>query len=202
LDFRGFLGDYYRFKILAHSVDLATRVEMEPGVFWPDIPLQSSNCWPGDVGIGYSDQFPAGDFPPPPPKGDIEIATVEDITYEIGTTGHEILWDVVGSYFYSYDAFPYAIYVDEDLVTNGTHQGISTDIVFNIDGLSLGLHEVRLEYNNTGPSGGMYSDTVFVRVIRFDSVASPNPLLILGAFVPAIIAIFALRKVREIGEKT
>ena len=201
LDLRGFLENEYWFKILSHSADLTTRVEIEPGVFWPDITLDSSDCWPGDTGIGYSVPFPAGDSFPPPPKGDIEVATAEDITYEVGTSGHYISWDVLGDWLYSFDPFQYSIYVDGEFVENGTQYGHSTDIVFNVDGLQVGVHEVELMYNNSGPRGGIYSDVVIVRVINIDSGPRPSELLILVGVLPGIIAIIILRKYAILGEK-
>ncbi|MBD3405228.1 MAG: hypothetical protein GF411_03715, partial [Candidatus Lokiarchaeota archaeon] len=86
----------------------------------------------------------------------------DDISYELGSTGNSILWEVADS-----DLDSYEIYQDGSLIDSGQIVGDSVSI--DVSGLEIGSYNFTLFVNDT--SGMSSTDTVFVDV--YDST-SPN----------------------------
>jgi hypothetical protein len=87
-----------------------------------------------------------------------------DVIYECGTTGNSISWFAT-----AWDQVNYEIYINSSLKL--TADWIDGTIIFNVDNLSLGVHEVEIRvYNSTGH---YLSDIVFVEVVdSYDPVIS------------------------------
>jgi hypothetical protein len=79
-----------------------------------------------------------------------------DIGYESGSTGNTITWTPTDS-----NPYGYVTYVDGVLDASGTWDGSA--IVINVDGLSLGVHDVKLVVANDDDYIRM--DTVLVTVV-------------------------------------
>jgi hypothetical protein len=84
------------------------------------------------------------------------IDSPEDITYEGGTSGHNIAWSASDLYPDKYD-----LYVNGSLSYSDEWNG--SEILVSVDGLTLGIYNYTLVvYDNSGNSNG---DTVFVTVL-------------------------------------
>ena len=77
-------------------------------------------------------------------------------TYVVGTTGNEIVWEVVDN-----DPRAYSIYRNGSLVSNGNWHG--SDIVLNIDGLSVGTYNYTLHLLDY--SSNLVTNSVIVHVV-------------------------------------
>jgi len=79
-----------------------------------------------------------------------------DITYEVGTTGHQVVWTAADHHPGSH-----TIYRNGTVVASG-NWSVSTTIPVSIDGLSLGLYNFTIVV--TDLSGNLVVDTVWVTV--------------------------------------
>jgi len=122
------------------------------GIYAQSVDLTSDECslndpprsyWPGDSSIGYSVQFQHTGIPRPL----LSISTIDDITYEYGSTGNSV--DITLRFSYSYPTR-----IDCVVRDNGTFwfrrsiriQSTEVIIELGIDGLSVGSHEIDVTF--------------------------------------------------------
>ena len=76
-------------------------------------------------------------YPPPNPAPVIESA--QDLTYEVGTTGHQITWQVSDD-----NPLLYTIIRDSDPTPVASNVWDGSDITLNVDGLAVGTYNYTL----------------------------------------------------------
>lgn len=110
------------------------------------------------------------------------IAPFSDISYEVGTTGHQIVWEVSDDNPLLYSVFRNGTLIDTDL-WNGS------DITVNIDGLGVGTYNYTLYLFDA--SLNMASSTVWVTVTPRASgpIFDLRVLLVIGIGVAAAVTI-------------
>jgi len=127
-------GDYI-IGIHAQSVDLTSaecRLDDPPRSYWP-----------GDSSTGYSVQFQHTGIPRPL----LSISTIDDITYEYGSTGNSV--KIALRFSYNHPASINCVVRD-----NGTYwfersisvESIQVIIELDISGLSIGSHNIDVEF--------------------------------------------------------
>lgn len=94
------------------------------------------------------------------------VSNPSDISYEEDTTGHSITWNIEEP---SPDS--YVIYLDDVVQSSGDWDG--SDIIFVVDGLALGDHNVTLLVNDT--LGHTTIDEVIVTVIDTSNPSISHP---------------------------
>lgn len=114
------------------------------------------------------------------------IESPDDLTYEEGTTGYEIIWNASAS-------FPerYVVQQNETPVMSNEWDGYQ--IVVNVDGRALGTYEYVLTVEDT--LGGSASDTVLVNVTVAPATAPPTDMdrvLIAGAASTVVVLMAAI----------
>ena len=94
--------------------------------------------------------------------------TPNNIQYEEGTTGQNIIWTVS-------DSHPdwYIIYQDGVPVSNGNWSGYS-EIPYNVDGLTIGTYQFKLYLNDTSGNFGENTVTVTVVDTTAPTVSTPS----------------------------
>jgi len=157
-DSTGWLEDSYMVRIRAYSLDFTV-----PDLC--DVSDPPAGYWPGDFSDGFSPPFLAGDTIPgdtTPPS----INSPSDIEYELGTTGHSIVWS-------PYDLNPnsYEIYLNDSLIRSGAWNSTSETITEIVDGLEIGFYYYTIwvfddSFNNV-------SDTVNVTVYSLTDIVDP-----------------------------
>ncbi|MHA1721381.1 MAG: S8 family serine peptidase [Promethearchaeota archaeon] len=98
------------------------------------------------------------------------FAALDDISYEVATTGHTITWNPT-------DLTPdnYKLYIDGSLNSSGAWDGSS--LTFDIDGLVIGTHNYTLSLEDV--LGHVSSDTVIVTVTnQIPTITSPGDVSI------------------------
>ncbi len=84
------------------------------------------------------------------------IISPDDILYQVGTTGHEIVWELN-----DVDPSIYILYLDGAIEDSGAWNG--SDITVNVDGLSVGTYNYTLYVEDLDANST--ADTVWVEVI-------------------------------------
>lgn len=122
------------------------------GVYAQSVDLTSAECrlddpprsyWPGDSSTGYSVQFQHTGIPRPL----LSISTIDDITYEYGSTGNSV--EITLGFSYSHPAS-----IDCVVRDNGIYwfersisvESIQVIIDLDISGLSIGSHNIDVEF--------------------------------------------------------
>ncbi|MCH8908628.1 MAG: BMP family ABC transporter substrate-binding protein, partial [Candidatus Heimdallarchaeota archaeon] len=95
-----------------------------------------------------------------------EISSPDDITYEIGSTGNQIIWTVADLYPDVYNVTENGSLAVSDVMWS------SGVITLNIDGLDIGLHDFTINLYDS--SGNMISDSVNVIVIEIVATTTPE----------------------------
>lgn len=136
--------------------------------YWDD-GVSVGNMWSDYGGVGFYyvpgsrngiDHYPEGlEFTL------TEIYDTADISYTVGTTGHNIVWEVNCTF-----TAMYTIYKDGVVLRNQLLY--ESSISQNIDGLSIGVYNYTLEMQDG--VGGTVSDTVFVTVVPADPTIITN----------------------------
>ncbi|MHA2352859.1 MAG: hypothetical protein ACXABX_07040 [Candidatus Thorarchaeota archaeon] len=91
-----------------------------------------------------------------------EITTEpEDLTYEEGTTGHDLYWEYSDSELATVDLYQDGVMIFTDPI--GAHP---TDLTWNVDGLSVGLYNFTLYLDDFWMN--IATSTVFVTVVAAD----------------------------------
>ncbi|TFH05083.1 MAG: hypothetical protein E4H14_13440 [Candidatus Thorarchaeota archaeon] len=179
-------GDYI-IRVVAYSCDTTS----EKCQF--DDPPDS--YWPGDYTTAFSGWWAYTGFPTYTSGAGLDVDSVSDLTYEYGSTGNNVRL---------YLRFLYApSSVDYIVRDNGTQwfEGDSYSassvmvVVLNIDGLSLGIHEIEVDFLHNGHV--LTTFTVYV----IDSSFTPqipfmNFLLPIGAII-GIVIITVFVKIRK-----
>ncbi len=101
-----------------------------------------------------------------PPK----VLAFDDITYIVGTTGHQIEWQVE-------DEDPHEYTVFQNGTPVGTHDWNGSDITVNVDGLSIGVHNFTLQLSDI--SGHTTTSMGLVTVVALGT-SDPPDFLVLG----------------------
>lgn len=91
------------------------------------------------------------------------INSPDDILYQLGTTGHEIVWEPS-----DIDPSSYTLYVDEAPVYSDIWDG--SDIIVGVDGLSVGTYNYTLEVQDS--EGNRIADAVWVEVVDDNTAPS------------------------------
>lgn len=153
--------------------------------------IDRGNYWSGNIGerpyifaIGARDNYPT-------PL--LQALGPTEITYQNGTTGHQITWDCSAVY-----PVAYSILLDEDEIESGEWNG--SDISIDIDGLTLGTYTFTLTLTEIYG----HSESVSVNVIvTTESITSTNSgpsytiyILILIGVLGVIIVVIIVYKNR------
>lgn len=132
------------------------------GTFWDD-GISSGNKWSDYSGSGYYyvpgsgggiDHYPEYVVP----IHIIDIIDVDDILYQYGTTGHEIIWYLNWTHPSMYTIFKDGVSIEHQAIV-----GNEWIITYNVDGLPIGVYNFTLEIIDEFSYTA--SDTVFVEVI-------------------------------------
>ncbi len=190
----GFLFSYdYIFKVRAYSVDLATLPDQ--------FNLTPSEYFPGDYADGFSPSFQPSGIPSVTVT-DIFLHPQYDLSYVFGSIGNTITWTLgFEEGWEDPESFTFYIYHNDDLFHEDIWHG-GNMIVINVDALSVGIHDFRIEFQNPGSSGGNVIDSVTVYVYPLET--TPPPFIrygIIGVsigssiiFVIVIVLIFRLKR--------
>ncbi|MFW9914125.1 MAG: NosD domain-containing protein [Candidatus Thorarchaeota archaeon] len=156
---------------------------------WYDPDTEEGNYWSDYAGEGnYSIAGAAGkaDIYPFNLSAIFSVSHFDNMTFEEGTTGHQITWTVV-SIFHTH----YEIYLNGKLVEQDIWNG--SLIVHSADDLDPGVHNITIVIHMLGASE---SDTVFITVEKVtskkedeDSGFSPTfliPTILLGFSIAAL----------------
>ncbi|MFX1606811.1 MAG: ABC transporter substrate-binding protein, partial [Promethearchaeota archaeon] len=119
-----------------------------------------------------------------------KVLSSDDVTYVQGTTGNQIVWEVTDE-----DPNDFTIYRDGSLVETDDWNG--SDIIHNVDGLSVGSYNYTLVL--TDISGHIVTDTVWVTVSSSGGLELPDMLtmgIIAGSSIVIIVAVVLIYKKR------
>jgi len=84
------------------------------------------------------------------------LSSPPDFSYDCGTTGNQILWDVS-------DANPHLYRIDGNAMTVGWTSWLSGEVSIDVDGLVVGVFDFTISVVDT--NGNMATDTVHVTVV-------------------------------------
>ncbi len=121
------------------------------------------------------------------------ITSAQDISFDEGSQGHAIQWNITGAYSGTYE-----IYRNQSVIDDGGWDGES--IVFNLDGLTVGIHNFTLVIEDF--YGMTSQDTVIVTVSNTTTVSSGGlselPLIAIGgvAVIVVVAGTFFVKKKR------
>ena len=139
------------------------------GTFWDD-GISTGNRWDDYNGIGYYyvpgsggaiDHYPEYVVP----THEIDIIDVDDIFYQFGTTGHEIIWYLNWTHPSMYSIFKDGIAVKEQIWDGDW-------ITYNVDGLEAGIYNFTLRI--VDEFGFTASDMVIVTVTGSTTATTDN----------------------------
>ena len=119
------------------------------------------------------------------------VSQPADVSYEVGTVGHEILWEASDD-----NPLLYSIFRNMTLVDTNVWNG--TDISINIDGLAVGTYNYTLFLFDN--SLNMVNSTVWVTVTPHSSTSGgldPQMLLIIGVAGSAVIVVIIIYAIRS-----
>ncbi len=150
-----------------------------------------SNYWDNGVIGNYWDDYTGidadydgiGDTPYDVPGGagnkdnkpimiyeDIFFNLPDDLTYEVGTVGHNITWIVINP---SMLPLTFNVYMDGTSVKTGQLFPAINEIVINVDGLDSSIYGFTIEVADG--NGGMFTDGVWVTVTNTKPIFTATP---------------------------
>lgn len=136
---------------------------------------------------GIEEEYVPDDSTPP------SISHPENVTIAHGTTGRNITWTCSDD-----NPYGYVIFNNKSIANYGEWTTSPIEIVFELDGLAIGIHNITLLIRDTAEN--MAFDTVWVKITDTDTTATVTPdedrltltLLIAGGVIGAVVVIAVL----------
>jgi len=140
-DSSGWLEADYLVRIKAYSVDVTSekcRLDDPPDSYWP-----------GDFSYGYSPVFAHDGVPP---VYSLHVNQVDDVVYEYGSLGNSINLTLYSSIYPAF-SIDYIVRNNRSTWIEGSVniESLEQTLVINIDNLSIGNHQIEVEFLGTTP---------------------------------------------------
>lgn len=125
------------------------------------------------------------DYYYPAPNPAPVVSAIDDISYVVGTTGNEIVWEVSDD-----DPLTFVVMKDLEVLPISTGFWNGSDIVVNIDGLPVGTYNYTLALMDF--SANLVMDSVTVNVVSATPLELDNLMILISVGSVGVIIVIAV----------